>query len=200
MTMRTGRYQRCISALHRLEASGALALGAMLVAAVIGAPVARAQTYTVLHRFIGADGANPEAGLLGYSAGNFYGTTYSGGASNQGVVFKLNKTGETVLYSFTGGADGGGALCGSNPRLSRQSLRHYSIRRRIGRRGRLQAGYERHGDRALQLQGGRVRARNAHAVRAGSATPQTKKSGTAKWPENGFESAHLHGDGVSQEE
>ena len=36
-----------------------------------------------------------------------YGTTYSGGASGYGVVFKLDTTGtETVLYSFTGGADG----------------------------------------------------------------------------------------------
>jgi uncharacterized repeat protein (TIGR03803 family) len=39
-------------------------------------------------------------------AGNLYGTTYDGGASNVGVVFKVDPTGrETVLYSFTGGAD-----------------------------------------------------------------------------------------------
>lgn len=39
--------------------------------------------------------------------GNLYGTTYSGGANYRGAVFKLSKAGqETLLYSFTGGADG----------------------------------------------------------------------------------------------
>jgi uncharacterized repeat protein (TIGR03803 family) len=41
------------------------------------------------------------------SAGNLYGTTYTGGASGAGVVFRVDKSGhETVLHSFTGGADG----------------------------------------------------------------------------------------------
>jgi len=40
--------------------------------------------------------------------GNLYGTTNRGGASYYGTVFKLDTAGkETVLYSFTGGADGG---------------------------------------------------------------------------------------------
>jgi uncharacterized repeat protein (TIGR03803 family) len=35
-------------------------------------------------------------------------TTYQGGNSGLGVVFKLDTTGkETVLHSFTGGSDGG---------------------------------------------------------------------------------------------
>jgi hypothetical protein len=51
---RTGQHQRCISAIHWLEASGALALGAMLVALVIGTPAAQAQTYTVVYRFKGS--------------------------------------------------------------------------------------------------------------------------------------------------
>ena len=69
-------------------------------------------TETVLYSFTGgADGANPYAGLIRDSAGNLYGTTYGGGTSNWGVVFKLDTTGtETVLHSFTGGADGGAAL------------------------------------------------------------------------------------------
>ncbi len=64
---------------------------------------------TVLYSFTGgADGAVPEANVVGDGAGNLYGTTNSGGASNAGVVFRLNAKGqETVLYSFTGGADGG---------------------------------------------------------------------------------------------
>jgi uncharacterized repeat protein (TIGR03803 family) len=39
--------------------------------------------------------------------GDLYGTTEFGGPAEAGTVFKLNTTGkETVLYSFTGGADG----------------------------------------------------------------------------------------------
>ena len=63
---------------------------------------------TVLYNFTGgADGGNPSGGVIGDSAGNFYGTTLNGGAASWGVVFKLDKSGhETVLYSFTGGTDG----------------------------------------------------------------------------------------------
>jgi uncharacterized repeat protein (TIGR03803 family) len=65
---------------------------------------------TVLHSFTGApgDGAFPYAGLIEDSAGNLYGTTSAGGASNNGAVFKVSASGtETLLYSFTGGPDGG---------------------------------------------------------------------------------------------
>jgi uncharacterized repeat protein (TIGR03803 family) len=64
---------------------------------------------TVLHNFTGeADGAFPLAALIRDEKGNLYGTTTGGGPSNQGTVFKLDRTGkESVLYSFTGGADGG---------------------------------------------------------------------------------------------
>ena len=69
---------------------------------------------TVLHTFTcGADGAFPEGGLTRDSAGNLYGTTYSGGAAGQGVVYKLDTAGNlTVLYSFTGKADGGRSTAG----------------------------------------------------------------------------------------
>ncbi len=69
---------------------------------------------TVLHTFTGgADGGNPEAGVIRDSAGNFYGTAYDGGTGGRGVVYKLDTTGqETTLYSFTGGADGGVAYAG----------------------------------------------------------------------------------------
>jgi uncharacterized repeat protein (TIGR03803 family) len=64
---------------------------------------------TVLYGFTGkADGNHPVAGLVRDSAGNLYGTTNTGGAANAGVVYKLEANGqEKVLYSFTGGADGG---------------------------------------------------------------------------------------------
>ena len=64
---------------------------------------------TVLHSFAGSplDGQEPTAGLIRDAAGNFYGTTITGGASNLGTVYKLDTTGkETVLYSFTGRPDG----------------------------------------------------------------------------------------------
>jgi len=70
-------------------------------------------TETVLYSFTGeADGGGPVADLIVDSAGNFYSTTQYGGVasgiSGYGVVFKLNASGmETVLHSFTGGADGG---------------------------------------------------------------------------------------------
>src|SRR5690242_15852600 len=107
---RTGLHRHCISAIHCLEASGTLgALPWMFVLAVICTPLGQAQTYKVLHRFSGdpTDGAASPASLVLDKEGNFYGTTESGGASNRGTVFKLDKTGtETVLYSFKGGADG----------------------------------------------------------------------------------------------
>jgi uncharacterized repeat protein (TIGR03803 family) len=53
------------------------------------------------------DGQYPYAPLVRDAAGNLYGTTQYGGTANLGVVFKLSATGtETVLHSFTGGADG----------------------------------------------------------------------------------------------
>ena len=70
---------------------------------------------TVLYRFTGgADGAAPWTGtLLRDASGNLYGTTGAGGASNAGTVFKLATTNkETVLYSFSGGTDGGLPLAG----------------------------------------------------------------------------------------
>jgi uncharacterized repeat protein (TIGR03803 family) len=46
-------------------------------------------TYTVLHRFTGADGAGPNANLILDSKGNLYGTTTTGGAGGYGVAFEL---------------------------------------------------------------------------------------------------------------
>jgi uncharacterized repeat protein (TIGR03803 family) len=68
--------------------------------------------YTVLHVFSGnfgstPDGANPAAGLILGSTGDFYGTTAAGGASKDGTVFKMTPAGTvTLLHSFTGSSDG----------------------------------------------------------------------------------------------
>jgi len=68
---------------------------------------------TVLHNFTGSpDGAAPYGGLFRDAAGNFYGTTYSGGDNNDGTVFRIDASGsESVLHSFTG-ADGYRPLAG----------------------------------------------------------------------------------------
>jgi uncharacterized repeat protein (TIGR03803 family) len=48
------------------------------------------------------NGCNPEAGLIQLADGFLYGTTFMGGASNQGTVFKLMPDGSTfsVIKSF----------------------------------------------------------------------------------------------------
>ncbi len=48
-----------------------------------------------------ADGRQPYAGLVQGTDGNFYGTTFEGGASDHGTVFKITPGGAlTTLYSF----------------------------------------------------------------------------------------------------
>jgi uncharacterized repeat protein (TIGR03803 family) len=65
---------------------------------------------SVLRSFAGCNGnAHPQAGVV-LRGRNLYGTTYEGGASGRGTVFKLTRSvsgwRETVWYSFTGGSDG----------------------------------------------------------------------------------------------
>src|SRR5580658_3537577 len=73
----------------------------VFVFCVAMAIVSLAQTLTTLHSFDNTDGAYPFAGLLQASDGNFYGTTYNGGANNEGAVFKITPSGTLVwAYSF----------------------------------------------------------------------------------------------------
>lgn len=74
-------------------------------------------TLTTLYNFCSqsncADGRLPYAGLVQGRDGNFYGTTWEGGINGQGVVFTITPGGTlTVLYSFTGGQDGGNPYAG----------------------------------------------------------------------------------------
>jgi len=51
----------------------------------------------------GNDGVYPYSGLTLGTDGNFYGTTYNGGSSNAGIVFKVTSSGKiTTLFSFGG--------------------------------------------------------------------------------------------------
>lgn len=94
-------------------ANGALAL-LVVVGQVVAVASARAQTFEVLHSFTDRpDGSEPFSRLIRDKAGRLYGTTYLGGTAGAGTVFGVDETGtETVLYSFTGGADGGFPLAG----------------------------------------------------------------------------------------
>lgn len=59
------------------------------------------------------DGSTPQGSLVIGSDGNLYGTTFSGGANNDGTVFKITTSGAlTTLHSFAGadGANPVGAL------------------------------------------------------------------------------------------
>ena len=70
---------------------------------------------TVLHSFAGqpSDGADPKAGLTLDPNGNLYGTTFSGGSAGFGTAYQLDTANsETVLYNFTGNADGGNPFGG----------------------------------------------------------------------------------------
>ena len=56
---------------------------------------------TTLHNFDFTDGDAPFSGLVQGTNGNFYGTTYYGGANGLGTVFKIRPSGTlTTLYSF----------------------------------------------------------------------------------------------------
>jgi uncharacterized repeat protein (TIGR03803 family) len=78
------------------------------VALLVSGSVA-ASTTQVIYSFAGnADGEYTDTDLVADSAGNLYGTSVLGGAFGSGTVFQVTPSGtHTVLYSFTGGTDGG---------------------------------------------------------------------------------------------
>ncbi len=80
----------------------AVGLGLCAAAGNLAAQV----TLTNLYSFIGNPitagiGANPVAGLVQGSDGNFYGTTELGGAKNEGTVFRISPSGSlTTIWTF----------------------------------------------------------------------------------------------------
>jgi uncharacterized repeat protein (TIGR03803 family) len=94
------------------RARGLVAACAVFATLALVANAAWAGTTTVAYSFAGDDdGEYPSTELVVDAAGNLYGTTVQGGEFGGGSVFQLTPTGSgwthTVLYSFTGGADGG---------------------------------------------------------------------------------------------
>jgi uncharacterized repeat protein (TIGR03803 family) len=63
-------------------------------------------TYTDLYNFDSKTAARPDGGLTLASDGNFYGTTYDGGTSDLGTVFRFNPSSKptaiNVLHNFKG--------------------------------------------------------------------------------------------------
>jgi len=78
--------------------------------------ITSAGTLTVLHQFgAGVDGEEPSAGLVQARDGNFYGTTYRGGADGQGDFFRLSPGGVSAnLHSFKGGSNPNGGYPQAN--------------------------------------------------------------------------------------
>ena len=93
----------------RICGGAAFVLGACMMVAAAEPPLPSEKP---LHSFTGGnDGQQPDAGLILDSSGNLYGSTYVGGSTGNGVIFKLVRgtsgTRETVLYTFKGGTTDG---------------------------------------------------------------------------------------------
>jgi uncharacterized repeat protein (TIGR03803 family) len=85
----------------------------LAVLILVGSAFANGSNEQVLHRFQGADGANPYGNLIFDKAGNLYGTTEYMGVSFYGTVFQLAPPAQeddpwtlTTLYSFLNDYDG----------------------------------------------------------------------------------------------
>src|SRR5437879_9935383 len=93
--------------------SQAFSISAVAVTAafVLSVASAAAVTTDVIFSFQEDGGEYADTDLETDSAGNIYGTTVLGGDFGSGTVFQLTPTPNgwvhTVLYSFTGGVDGG---------------------------------------------------------------------------------------------
>ena len=78
---------------------------------ILSLTTATAATTNVIFSFEEDGGEYADTDLEADGAGNIYGTTVLGGDFGSGTVFRLSPTSNgwvhTVLYSFTGGADGG---------------------------------------------------------------------------------------------
>jgi uncharacterized repeat protein (TIGR03803 family) len=94
-----------------MQKIGLAKMSGMMLVLCAAAAITSAQTYDSLVSFNGTNGAVPYYGsLVQGTDGNLYGTTFNGGANNDGTVFKMTPLGTlTTIYSFcplSGCADG----------------------------------------------------------------------------------------------
>jgi uncharacterized repeat protein (TIGR03803 family) len=97
---------------RRFLHSAILVLTTSAAVAILATAAWAAGSPQVIYSFAGEDdGEYTDTDLVIDSAGNLYGTSVQGGDFGGGTVFQLSPSGNgwthTVLYSFTGGADGG---------------------------------------------------------------------------------------------
>jgi uncharacterized repeat protein (TIGR03803 family) len=95
---------RCLNSVSKL-----LTIFAAVVSLACGAWAAPP---SIIYNFAGdSDGEYVDSDLVIDGAGNLYGTSVQGGRFGSGTIFRVTPTANgsthTVLYSFTGGADGG---------------------------------------------------------------------------------------------
>jgi len=110
-TQQDFRRKRLIGSRRLSPAIGGV-LAAFAIMAMLASGARAASTTNVIYSFAGgADGEYTDTDLVIDSAGNLYGTSVLGGDFGGGTVFQLTPSGDswihTVLYSFSGGADGG---------------------------------------------------------------------------------------------
>jgi uncharacterized repeat protein (TIGR03803 family) len=85
--------------MKKLSVSTLLFLAIVFVEAA--AIASSAQTLTTLHNFAGTDGQGPAASMILARDGNYYGTTFMGGAQQGGTIFKITPSGSfSVFYNF----------------------------------------------------------------------------------------------------
>jgi uncharacterized repeat protein (TIGR03803 family) len=84
--------------------------------------VAQDGTFQTLHLFTGADGAEPQGGVIQASDGDFYGVTSAGGSNDIGVIYRIDSAGNykvlaNILDTDIGQGPWGELLEGSDGKL-----------------------------------------------------------------------------------
>ncbi len=76
-------------------------LAVVFATIAMAATASQAQTFTIIHNFVGTDGSRPADGVVIDKSGNLLGTTQFGGNFNAGTIFKITPSGEeSVLHNF----------------------------------------------------------------------------------------------------